>query len=62
MACKKSLNEVTKILINWKKADQDVDAIERSFKFIDFKSAFSFLTMIALKAEQINHHPELENV
>ena len=32
------------------------------FKFSDFKQAFSFMTCIAMKAEQINHHPEWENV
>ena len=28
----------------------------------DFKNAFSFMTKVALKAEEINHHPEWFNV
>ena len=30
--------------------------------FNNFKTAFSFMTMVALKAEQIDHHPEWSNV
>ncbi len=38
------------------------DAIEKSFKFTDFKEAFNFMTLVATKAEDINHHPEWFNV
>lgn len=38
------------------------DAIVRSFKFEDFKTAFAFMTRVALKAEQMDHHPEWSNV
>ena len=46
----------------WKKVSSDRDAFTKLFKFSDFKQAFSFMTSIAMKAEQINHHPEWENV
>ncbi len=36
--------------------------IEKKFVFNDFKSAFSFMTFIALKCEQIDHHPDWSNV
>ena len=36
--------------------------IERSFRFPDFVSAFSFMTEVALVAERMNHHPEWTNV
>lgn len=38
------------------------DAIEKTFQFTDFKRAFAFMTQAALKAEQMNHHPEWFNV
>lgn len=38
------------------------DAIERHLVFDDFAAAWAFMTRIALKAEQINHHPEWSNV
>ncbi|MEQ1648242.1 MAG: 4a-hydroxytetrahydrobiopterin dehydratase [Hyphomicrobiaceae bacterium] len=38
------------------------DAISRSYKFADFNAAFAFMTRVALRAEQINHHPEWFNV
>lgn len=37
-------------------------AIFKSFKFKTFRQAFAFMTDIALKAEQMNHHPEWFNV
>ena len=38
------------------------DAITRTFRFADFKAAFAFMTRAALKAEQMDHHPEWTNV
>ena len=46
----------------WEKTSDGRDAYTKLFKFSDFKQAFSFMTSIAMKAEQINHHPEWENV
>ena len=46
----------------WEKTADGRDAYIKSFKFVDFKQAFSFMTSIAMKAEQMNHHPEWENV
>ncbi|MEW2923058.1 4a-hydroxytetrahydrobiopterin dehydratase [Muricauda sp. ANG21] len=36
--------------------------IEKSFKFKNFKEAFSVMTRIAFECEQQNHHPNWENV
>ena len=38
------------------------DAIGRSLRFASFNAAFSFMTRGALKAEQLDHHPEWSNV
>jgi 4a-hydroxytetrahydrobiopterin dehydratase len=38
------------------------DAIEKRFEFADFSAAFAFMTRAALKAEQLDHHPEWFNV
>ena len=62
MVCKKDISEVLNKLNNWKKIKGTREAIQKEFKFKDFKLAFSFLTLIALKAEEINHHPEIENI
>lgn len=51
-----------KQLSNWTKADGGRDAIVREFKFKDFSAAFAFMTRAALKAEQLDHHPEWFNV
>ena len=46
----------------WEKTSDGRDAFVKLFKFSDFKKAFSFMTCVALKAENLNHHPEWENV
>jgi 4a-hydroxytetrahydrobiopterin dehydratase len=38
------------------------DAIVKTFQFKTFNQAFGFMTRTALKAEQMNHHPEWFNV
>ncbi len=38
------------------------DIIVKSFKFKNFKEAFSVMTRIAFECEQQNHHPNWENV
>ena len=62
MACKLVIEDVLFKLKSWKSTNDERDAITKEFKFSDFKSAFSFMTKIALKAEEIGHHPEWYNV
>ncbi len=38
------------------------DAITKSFTFKSFSEAWAFISRAALKAEQMNHHPEWFNV
>ncbi|MEO1552960.1 MAG: 4a-hydroxytetrahydrobiopterin dehydratase [Pseudomonadota bacterium] len=49
-------------LSGWEIVAGDRDAICKSFKFADFKTAFGFMSSCALKAEQMDHHPEWFNV
>ncbi len=48
-------------LPHWRAAEGR-DAIRRDFRFKDFNAAFAFMTRAALKAEQLDHHPEWFNV
>lgn len=41
---------------------EDGRAISRRFTFADFRSAFAFMTQVALAAERADHHPEWSNV
>ena len=48
-------------LAGWARVDGR-EAITKTFTFSDFSAAFGFMTRAALKAEQLNHHPEWFNV
>ena len=61
MACEDTRKKFQEIE-GWEKVSDGRDAYTKLFKFSDFKQAFSFMTSIAMRAEQINHHPEWENV
>jgi 4a-hydroxytetrahydrobiopterin dehydratase len=49
-------------LKGWQLAPGEREAIFKSFRFDDFKTAFGFMSASALKAEQMDHHPEWFNV
>lgn len=49
-------------LPDWRAAEGGRDAIVRSYSFADFNAAFAFMTRAALRAEQLDHHPEWSNV
>jgi 4a-hydroxytetrahydrobiopterin dehydratase len=38
------------------------EAIQKSFKFKDFRKAWAFMSEVALIAERMDHHPEWFNV
>jgi len=42
--------------------EPDRDGITRTFTFVDFVSAFGFMSSVALLAEKADHHPEWSNV
>ena len=62
MECKLSLDEALSQLNSWELTKDGREAVFKEFKFTDFKSAFSFMTSIALKSEEAGHHPEWLNV
>ena len=62
MECNSDIQIAFSKMDGWEKTNDDRDAIEKLFTFSDIKKAFSFMTIIALKAEQMNHHPEWKNV
>ena len=41
---------------------QDCLALEKTYSFKGFNSAFGFMTRVAMAAERANHHPEWSNV
>jgi 4a-hydroxytetrahydrobiopterin dehydratase len=41
---------------------EDGIALEKTFSFKGFNSAFGFMTRVAMAAERANHHPEWSNV
>jgi 4a-hydroxytetrahydrobiopterin dehydratase len=46
-------------LNGWSHADH---TLTKTFKFADFREAFAFLTRVAFIAEELGHHPHIENV
>ncbi|MAJ15063.1 MAG: 4a-hydroxytetrahydrobiopterin dehydratase [SAR116 cluster bacterium] len=62
MACKIKIEDVLTNLKSWRKTPDEIDAVIKEFKFLNFQNAFAFMTAIALKAEEIGHHPEWHNV
>jgi 4a-hydroxytetrahydrobiopterin dehydratase len=45
----------------WKKV-RGRDAISKRYVFADFNAAFAWMARVAMKAEQLDHHPEWANV
>lgn len=45
----------------WQLSD-DGRALARSIDFADFQEAFAFMTRVAMRAEQLDHHPDWRNV
>ena len=49
-------------LLGWSRPEGERDAIQKTFRFKDFNAAFGFMTRVAIRAEQLDHHPEWFNV
>tara|TARA_B100000963_G_C22171996_1_gene470678 strand:- start:70 stop:360 length:291 start_codon:yes stop_codon:yes gene_type:complete len=62
MGCKIIPKDVLSKLNSWSMTDDNREAVTKEFKFSNFQNAYAFMTAIALKAEEIGHHPEWFNV
>jgi len=64
MVKKLTTDELPKLLTELKHWQLSADScsILRSFKFADFNEAFGFMTRVAIKAQEMDHHPEWSNV
>lgn len=49
-------------LPGWAAGPGEREAIVRTYRFADFNAAFGFMTRVAIRAEQLDHHPEWFNV
>jgi 4a-hydroxytetrahydrobiopterin dehydratase len=52
--------EIQKALTSLSGWQRKGDAIQRVFRFPDFKAAMQFVNKVAEKAEQANHHPDID--
>jgi 4a-hydroxytetrahydrobiopterin dehydratase len=53
------LNDALAELDAWEFED---DKLKTTYEFSDFRAAISFIVRMSYYAEDLNHHPELENV
>lgn len=57
----KARQKALRPLKHWKKV-KGRDAISKAYRFGDFNEAFGFMSRVAMRAEQMDHHPEWFNV
>lgn len=43
----------------WK---EENDKLYKKFQFKDFTEAFAFMTIVAVEADKMDHHPEWKNI
>jgi len=54
-----AIDDALSDLEGWSHAD---DKLQKTYEFSDFREAISFVVRLSFYAEEMNHHPELENV
>lgn len=47
------------MIVSWTETPHNLTC---SLRFTDFQAAFSFMTQVAFKAEELQHHPRWTNV
>ncbi|MDE8349783.1 MAG: 4a-hydroxytetrahydrobiopterin dehydratase [Acidocella sp.] len=61
MVARLTAAELTALPGGWVLA-ADEKSIRHSFKFMNFRQAWAFMSQVALLAEAMDHHPEWSNV
>lgn len=56
-----AIDDALQALGGWARVDGR-DAIQKTFQFDDFNTAFGWMGRVALAAEKMDHHPEWFNV
>ncbi len=59
---KLSADEIQSELSKTKGWDVKNQKLYRKFEFKNFKEAFQFMTLVAVEAEKLDHHPDWKNV
>jgi len=54
--------ELTDALAELNAWEFEDDKLKTTYEFTDFRAAISFIVRLSYYAEDLNHHPELENV
>ncbi|MEQ9437147.1 4a-hydroxytetrahydrobiopterin dehydratase [Hyphomonas sp.] len=62
MAGKIGASAALKKVDGWAAGTGERDIMKKTFRFSDFKTAWGFMSSVALKAEAMDHHPEWFNV
>ncbi|HYE57730.1 MAG TPA: 4a-hydroxytetrahydrobiopterin dehydratase [Rhodothermales bacterium] len=62
MATPLSSDELDRLVTELDGWDVAADGLTRTFRLGSFRAAMAFLVRVAFEAEEMNHHPEIENV
>jgi 4a-hydroxytetrahydrobiopterin dehydratase len=55
-------SDIDKALADLNGWHHEDDKLRKTFELADFRAAVSFIVRMAFYAEEMNHHPEIENV
>ena len=56
----KQIEQALKLFTGWKLTS--TNKLQKEFKFDNFKQAFNFMSIVAQKCDQIDHHPDWTNI
>ncbi|MFW9769687.1 MAG: 4a-hydroxytetrahydrobiopterin dehydratase [Candidatus Thorarchaeota archaeon] len=53
------IKKMLEVVPGWKKTEDDIDKIEKQFKFKNFSESMDFVNRVAEIAEEQGHHPDI---